>query len=277
MTPDDLTLSIIIPVLNSGSRLKEALNSIIIQTFTNYEVLIIDNLSSDNTLDIINDFASFHNNIRWVSEPDKGIYDAMNKGITLAKGEWLYFLGSDDKIFDGNVFKSVFTNNENLKYDVLYGNVISPIFIGKYDGRFDIEKLYKKNISHQAIFFRKKVFDLTGNFNINYKIFADWDHNFKWLLNPLIKKEYIDIVVATFAAGGFSTTCNDEKFEAEKEINFLKAGKGIISQNLKEKALKTVIVKLYKRHKYILLSKYCYNYFFSIIRLLIKHFIGFGE
>jgi hypothetical protein len=201
----------------------------------------------------------------------------MNKGINLAKGEWLYFLGSDDKIFDSNVFKSVFTNNENLKYDVLYGNVVSSIFIGKYDGRFDTEKLFKKNISHQAIFFRKKVFDLTGNFNISYNIFADWDHNFRWWLNPSIKKEYIDIVVATFAAGGSSTTCNDEKFEAEKEINFLKAGKGIIVQNLKEKALKTVIVKLYKRHKYILLSKYCYNYFFSTIRLLIKHFIGFRE
>jgi len=277
MALDDLTLSIIIPAFNSGDRLRETFDTIIDQTFTSYEVLIIDNLSSDNTLDIINDYASLHNNFNWVSEPDKGIYDAMNKGIKLARGEWLYFLGSDDKIYDNNILKSIFTDSENMKFDILYGNVVSTIFNGKYDGRFDIDKLYNKNICHQAIFFRKKVFDLTGNFNISYNIFADWDHNFRWFLNPSIKKEYIDKVIAIFAAGGSSNNCNDEKFEAEKEINFLKVGKGIISQKLKEKALKTVLVKLYKRHQYILLSRYCCNYFFSTIRILITHICGFKK
>lgn len=268
-------LSIIIPTLNSAKTLSITLESILQQSFQDFEILIIDGVSSDSTIEIAQ---SYHDDrIKIFSEKDKSIYDAMNKGIDLARGEWLYFLGSDDSVYDNSVFKSIFSNSENFGFDVLYGNVVSPIFEGKYDGRFDLEKLFKKNICHQAIFFRKRVFDLTGSFNSNYKIFADWDNNFKWFLNPSIKNKHIDNVVAIFAAGGSSSICNDDIYEAEKEINFLKVSKGRIGQKLKEKALKIALYKLYKRHKYKTLIKISFENFYSTINVLTKHFSGFSE
>lgn len=266
-------LSIITPTLNSASTIEDCLKSVANQTYKNIEHLIIDGVSTDATLHIIKKSQSEYSHIRVISEKDNGIYDAINKGIRIAKGQWLYFLGSDDKLYDTSVFESIFYNSEYIKFDVLYGNVISPIFNGKYDGRFDIEKLFCKNICHQAIFFRRKVFDLIGDYNIDYKIFADWDHNFKWFLNPAITKIYLDKIIAVFAARGSSSICKDELFEAEKEINFLKVSNGKIRRNLKEKALKIVLVKLFKRHKYLKLSGFCIRNIISTTRILIKHVV----
>src|ERR1700744_2888998 len=133
--------SIVIPTYNAETTLSRALDSLLGQTFQDFEVLIIDGLSTDKTTAIIGDYAARDKRIRFISEKDNGIYDAMNKGIDLAKGDWIYFLGSDDQLYKKDVLASVFTGEVNLSSDVLYGDVYSPVFKGIYDGEFDAEKI----------------------------------------------------------------------------------------------------------------------------------------
>src|SRR5688572_23331397 len=102
---DSPMFSIIIPTLNSEAHIRRSLESVLHQSFPNFEILIVDGLSVDQTLSIVQQENDAR--ITTYSEKDHGIYDAMNKGITLAKGKWLYFLGSDDVLYDNNVFQDV--------------------------------------------------------------------------------------------------------------------------------------------------------------------------
>jgi len=218
-----LKISIIIPTYNATKTLSVALESILEQTFTDYEILIVDGLSTDNTVEIAKSYLD--KRIKIISEKDSGIYDAMNKGIQLAKGEWLYFLGSDDRLFDIKVLENIQQSILKCNCDVVYGDVFSTRFKGRYSGEFEFKELLTKNICHQSIFFKKSVFEKTGLFDLKYKGHADWDHNFKWFFNPLIQKKYFDLVVAEYADGGFSSMNNDEMFEEDRVLNFLKYGK----------------------------------------------------
>ena len=103
--------SIIIPTFNSEKTLDIALSSIVVQSYQNFEVLIIDGLSTDSTIDIAKKHQKVFPNIKIKSEKDNGIYDAMNKGIALAKGEWLYFMGSDDSLYNDDVLNQICKNS----------------------------------------------------------------------------------------------------------------------------------------------------------------------
>ena len=169
--------TIVIPTYNAEKTISVVLDSIITQTFKNYEVVIIDGRSSDNSLKIISYFQEKWNNIRLISEHDKGIYDAMNKGIEIAKGEWLLFLGSDDILYNLRVLDQAMTKiNANLGKKFFYGNVLINGDTGWakdgeiYDGPFTIGKLLKRNISPQGIFYHKEVFKKIGVYKLNYKI-----------------------------------------------------------------------------------------------------------
>src|SRR5882757_6796610 len=208
-------LSIIIPTLNSEKTLQMALDSLLQQSFTNFEIWIIDSVSGDGTLSIVKENAEKDARIRLVSERDKGIYDAMNKGIRLARGEWIFFLGSDDRLYDKGVIASVFAalaghgemapDQDAATPDLLYGNVISTSYKGLYDGEFTFEKLLSRNISHQAIFYKKSLFDRIGNYNLRYRAHADWDLNIRCFADKGIRTKYLDQVIAEFGAGGISS------------------------------------------------------------------------
>src|SRR5882757_1386619 len=101
-----LLVSVITVVYNGASTLEDTIRSVAGQTFRDFEFLIVDGGSKDATIDIIKKYPDTVT--RWISEPDKGVYDAMNKGIRLAEGEWLYFLGSDDTFQDSGVLEGFF-------------------------------------------------------------------------------------------------------------------------------------------------------------------------
>jgi glycosyltransferase involved in cell wall biosynthesis len=225
--------TIIIPTYNAERTLKKALDSIKSQELLDYEVLIIDGISNDNTLNIIKEYAQKDSRFHWVSEKDKGIYDAMNKGINKATGEWIYFLGSDDYFYNNEVLKSIYQTIKCGSYDVLYGNVFSTRFNGLYDGPFNKEKIFNKNICHQAIFFKRTVFKKIGKFKLAFKAQADWEHNMHWLLSKRIKSKYVDVVVANYADGGFSSIHGDEKFDDSKRLIYLKYANTLLSFNTK--------------------------------------------
>lgn len=223
MKHSQLFFSIIIPTFNSAKTLSICLDSILKQSFQNFEILILDGCSTDDTIITIKNYASLAvSQIVWVSEKDNGIYDAMNKGIVLAKGEWIYFLGSDDKLMADNV---LFQINEAIKnsnsLDIIYGDVFDIHTNCITGGEFSKEMLTTKNICHQAIFLKKEVFQKIGNYNLQYNVCADWDHNIRWFESENITNSYVNIVCAVYAEGGYSSKYNDSFYGNMRWKNFL--------------------------------------------------------
>jgi glycosyltransferase involved in cell wall biosynthesis len=198
-------LTIIIPTLQSERTLQGALESLLTQQFRDFEVLIMDGVSRDRTLTIAGAFAERDNRVRVLSEPDKGIYDAMNKGIDAARGQWILFLGSDDRLYDDRVLSSFFSTPGMDELDMVYGDVVSPSYKGRYDGVFTLGKLLRRNMPHQAIFFRKSLFGYMGIFTIRYKGYADWEFNIRCFRDSRVRMRYIDLVVACYGADGVSS------------------------------------------------------------------------
>lgn len=233
-------ISIIIPTYNSGELLDTALSSIANQKYKNLEVLIVDGLSTDNTIEIAKSFHKKIKNLHIFSESDNGIYDAMNKGIKKANGEWLYFLGSDDSFYkDETLNEFNIINKENI--DIIYGNVSSSRFKGLYDGEFSLIKLIKKNICHQSMFFRKDVFVKKGYFNLRYKSHADWDFNIRCFFSSLLKTKYADFTVANYSDDGFSSQNFDKKFNRIKPLKCLYLGYRKLPKSVIKDLIKQII------------------------------------
>jgi glycosyltransferase involved in cell wall biosynthesis len=210
-------ISIITPTFNSAGHLEECILSVARQSYANKEHLIIDNLSVDGTLDIVRKYSAIYPHIRVISEKDNGIYEAMNKGLDNSRGEWIYFLGSDDRFIDSKVLMDIITTAESDNAEVIYGNVMWGQEGLTYDGEFSFVKLIEKNICHQAIFFRRNVFELTGKFDTRYRVFADWALNMQWFGNEYIKRKYIDRLITVYAIDGYSSKHIDQLFLEEKE------------------------------------------------------------
>lgn len=215
--------SIIIPTFNSSLFILDALKSVLSQTFIGFELIIVDGCSSDNTVNIATSLNDPR--IRILCEPDKGVYDAMNKGILASRGEWLYFMGSDDRLFSFDVLQKIFSFVSTSNVHVLYGNVISSRFDGVYDGEFTSDKLLNKNICHQAIFFKRHVFLVLGCFDLHFKVLSDWDFNIKWFFDERICKQYVDLIIAYYADGGLSSVNLDKSFFFLKEWIYRKVQK----------------------------------------------------
>lgn len=206
----NLFFSVIIPTYNAAATISSCLESVCAQNFTDFEVCVIDGVSSDATIQIVQNWKETDNRIKFISEKDNGIYDAMNKGIRLAKGEWLYFLGSDDHLLDTGVLQKVKTFINENDSEVVYGDVLvkgNAVWAkdgDRYDGLFDLKKLLTRNICHQAIFYKKTFIDKFNiSFDEKYPVCGDWDFNLHcWAKTDF---RYMPLMVACFNAGGAST------------------------------------------------------------------------
>lgn len=190
-------ISIIVATYNSGKTLNEALESVLNQNFQDWECIIVDGASKDQTLEIVEKYEKHDARFRHISEPDKGIYDAFNKGWKLANGEWVHYLGSDDKLT-----KNSFT--ELLKEDHEEADVISgTCYLIKLDGEIVLQKAPGWYGSHQAKITRRSAIERMNGFDERYRIIADYD-----LLMRLKKSGSINInidsPVAYFDTGGVS-------------------------------------------------------------------------
>ena len=183
--------------------------------------------------------------IKYISKPDKGIYDAMNKGISLAEGEWLYFVGSDDQLYNKSVLDKVFTNINVEESDILYGNVLSN---GKVmHGEFSAAKLVKKPIPHQAIFYRKAVFLKHGGYDVGCQCRADYLKTIELFFENGIRWKYINEIIAHYARGGYSDSVYDTRFDEIIEEVFLKYFSGSLNRKkIYEGMLHTVPYNLKK-------------------------------
>lgn len=223
-----LLVSIIIPTFNSEHTLRRAINSVVSQTYQNWEIWIVDGYSTDHTVDTVRDYALADQRIQYVSELDDGIYDAMNKGIRLARGEWLYFMGSDDQLSNSNIISNVLTQKNTEGNDILYGNVYLNGNI--VHGIFDASKLVRTTIPHQSIFYRKELFEKYGYYDSTYKCRADYLLTIELFFETNVKWKYIDEVIAHYSDGGYSDTVYDKEFDKIVEKTFLKYFSGCLRQ-----------------------------------------------
>lgn len=211
-------ISVITPTYNAEKMIESCLKSVVDQTYVNKEHIIIDGHSQDKTLEIVKKYSEKYPHIRWVSEKDEGIYDAMNKGIDMAEGEWLYFLGSDDIFFDKYVLQKIFTNNNYPEREVIYGNAKFKISGELYDGKFNSYKLLRKNICHQAIFYKRNIFHKLGKYDTKYRALADWVFNMKWFNDSSISREYLSDVIAVYNEDGYCFNNPDDDFTRDYRI-----------------------------------------------------------
>ncbi len=196
--------------------------------FRDFEILVQDAGSSDGTVEKVREFARGNaaTDIKVFVERDAGPYDAMNKGVRRASGEWLYFLGSDDELHDAGVLAQVMRLADAVAPNVIYGDVrvLGDASWAKdgalYDGPFDLKKLLSKNICHQAVFYRTEFHRFIGEYNVDYAVCADWDFNLRcWAKTAF---QYEDVTVARFRGGGVSSVASDERFQREFTGNVLR-------------------------------------------------------
>lgn len=209
------SISIIIATFNADKFLKSCLDSIITQISKNVELIIIDGDSKDNTVDIIKSYKEYVT--YWKSEPDKGIYDAWNKGIRIAKGDWIMFLGADDQLVpDGiAVYYEVVSNKEKIAEVDFISSQIQMI---DHNGKLIRTKgwpfswplfLKEMMIAHPGALHSRRLFDTYGNYNIDYKIVGDYE--FLLRAGKLLKPLYIDKVTVIMSEGGASDSVKSIK------------------------------------------------------------------
>jgi glycosyltransferase involved in cell wall biosynthesis len=225
-------ISIIIPTYNSENNIRACLESITVQEYNNIEVVVMDACSSDNTVELVN---AYNNKLTIVltSETDKGIYDAMNKGIRNASGDWVLFMGSDDTLYSPSTLSNVFGDSDYNKFQVIYGDVVSKRFNGRYGGEFNYRRLFKQNICHQAIFHRITVFDKLGYFDTRFKNQADWEYNFRWMGETSILQRYVNEIICNYNDQGISSTTQELLFPFYREYFFYVYGKKHIHPNMR--------------------------------------------
>lgn len=205
-------ISIITPCYNSAKNIEECLKSVIHQTLIAIEHIFIDNESIDQTVGIIEKYATASKNIKYISEKYTGMYDAINKGISLAKGEWIYILGSDDTLYSNTTLENIASRLLLDDTDVVYGNVVWGKEKKIYDGLFTYEKLLSRNICQRGIFYKKEIFNRLGLFDTRYPAFADWVYTIKWFCDPHITHSYTEEIIANYNPDGCLAVTTDQNF-----------------------------------------------------------------
>lgn len=207
--------SIIVPTFCVEHVIMDCLASLRRQTCVDFEIIIMDGGSTDRTLELINQFAAdFGERLVVRSEKDAGVYDAMNKAIRLARGEWLYFLGADDHLHAPEVLQTVADFlRQHPESDLVYGDVLLRSNACRYAGEFNLHRLlHEKNICHQAIFYRRTIFEKIGRYNLQYRIWADWDLNIRCFHHPESVVCYLDLVIADYNDLGGISRVEDPEF-----------------------------------------------------------------
>lgn len=231
-------ISIIIPTYNSATTISRCLDSIISQTYRDYEVLVIDGRSTDETIKIVKSHQS--ERITISSEPDKGIYDAMNKGIRAAQGEWLYFLGSDDYLYAPDVLEKV-SKELTSKYQIVYGDVDSTHLSHEYKGEWK-PSMIEYNRCHQAIFYHYSVFQKYGLYNTDYSVLADYIYNINCFWKYRLLTKYIPLIIAHYSEGGVSGYKTDTQFEKDIYLLLLRVGRGKLTINQRKEFARRAIL-----------------------------------
>lgn len=236
-----MKISIVTICYNNEHDIRATIESVINQSYSNIEYIIIDGASKDYSLSIINEYKD--NLSKIVSEPDKGIYDAINKGLKIATGDIIGLIHAGDKLFDNQVVENIvsfFKNNNDL--DISYGNSVIVNQEGK-PCRINESPEFSRALikrgwmpSHQSIYCRRDIFEKYGVYNTE----IGWAADYEWFIRVFNKKDLkikrLNKYIVKFATGGSSTKSYKSRFTEKHqsmikkcwEVNGLKAPVGIV-------------------------------------------------
>lgn len=208
-----MKVSLITVTYNSDKTLRDTINSVLAQTYEDIEYIVVDGLSKDKTVDIIREYEpQFAGRMKWISEKDSGLYDAMNKGIRMATGDVVGILNSDDFFTSKDVIEKVvagFTKDT----DAVYGDIhfVNPDNLQRcvryYSSRIFKRSLMKMGFipAHPSFYCRKECFEKFGYYKTNYKIAADFDLLLRFIYVHQIRIKYLPVDMVTMRLGGAST------------------------------------------------------------------------
>ena len=206
-----MKISIITATFQSAKTVKDTFESVLGQTYTNFEHIIVDGASKDNTMDIVKCYeGAYQGRLKYISEKDTGLYDAMNKGIKMATGDIIGILNSDDKYAHKNVLQEIANCFEKTNCDGTYGNLIfmdaETMSKPQRIWRSKEGKLEQGWIpAHPTLYLKREVYDKIGLFNLSYRIVADYDFMVRMLKDKTIHLSYIDDDLVHMRVGGVST------------------------------------------------------------------------
>ncbi len=243
-----MKFSIITPTFNSEKTISKNINSIISQSFKDWEQIIIDNSSTDNTIDLVKKFKN--TNIKIISEKDDGIYNAINKGILNSKGEIISILHSDDYFHSDDVLNSINDIYQNRNIDIVYGDLLyvnknyKPLRYWKSNKYHEKSFLLGWSPPHPSFFVKKKLHDLYGLYSENLGNPADFEMMYRFLYKNNISNYYFNKILVEMRYGGVS---NNKIFNIiSQNITILK----ILNIHLKPvKVFKFLIFKIINRLK----------------------------
>lgn len=242
-----MKLSIITVNLNNRSGLKKTIQSVIHQTFTDYEWIVIDGASTDGSVELIKQYSYLFK--YWISEPDNGVYQAMNKGVSYAKGEYVQFLNSGDWLYDSNTLSQVFSKHRTS--DILYGDVINVIN-GKYSphkfpNKVDFYYFINQFINHQATFIKGDIYR-SHRFEESLKIYADWDLCMALLFEEAVF-EHINQYIVYYDCDGISSHITKEHIIEHEKILNQYVYRYVNSNIINIEKAKIDFIKMYKYEK----------------------------
>lgn len=211
-----MKISIITVTYNSGLTLRDTILSVLSQSFFNLEYIIVDGGSVDNTVDIINEYQKYsEGKLKWISESDQGIYDAMNKGIRMATGDIVGILNSDDFFTSKDILQKIALEfEEDLDLDAVYGDVH---YVKPYDlnncVRYYSSRIFKRSRmrmglmpAHPSFYVRRSCYENYGRYRTTYKICADFELLLRFIYVKQIKIKYLSLDMVTMRLGGVSTS-----------------------------------------------------------------------
>ena len=228
-------MSIITAVYNGAAHIEQTIRAIAEQTYPNIEHIVIDGGSTDGTVEILRRYDATLG--YWVSEPDAGLYDAMNKGIDLVTDPKAYilFANADDHLYSPEAVQRAIDASSGE--DLVYGRMI--LTDGDVSGiagrRVELGDLARQTLCHPATFVRRSVFDSVGKFDTSYRIAADYDHIVRCFTAP-VSTRFVDVIVSTMRMGGvsderFMLSCRERKAVIRRRFPLLPRIKGVLQVN----------------------------------------------
>ena len=273
-----MKLTIITINYNNAFGLQKTMESVLNQTSGEFEYIIIDGQSTDESVEIIRKYEDLKvRNFFWISERDKGIYNAMNKGIQMAKGDYIQFLNSSDTLVADDVTEKMINelqnqeprtrskelkeNSEELGVGILYGNMLKKVcgkvicdkgFSGRQPTFLDF---YTGTLNHSPVYIKRSLFNDFGLYDETLKYVSDWKWYVQVILFGAVKPHYVDVDVVDFDMSGVSTT-NWEKTLQEKRKEMEKLFPGVILKDYDDWAFGIEQLQRLKRHAWAYRSVY---------------------